>query len=74
MDTAEPKDVVAATAAYAAVLVVFVRTSIGTSSASNSDSLNNGAIAGIVVSCTAGILLLILTCGGLCFLAIIKGV
>jgi hypothetical protein len=53
MDSAEPKDIVGATAAYAAVLVVFVGTG-GGSSSRNKHTLSNGALAGIIVGALVG--------------------
>jgi hypothetical protein len=57
MDTAEPKDIVAATAAYAAVLVVFVGTGGGTTDAG---ALSGGGVAGIVVGSLGGATLILL--------------
>lgn len=73
MDTAEPKDVVGATAAYAAVLVVFVGAGGGSdasgkqtsSTGSHKTHLSGGAIAGIVVGSLIGAIILILAF--LCF-------
>ena len=65
-DTAEPKDIVGATAAYAAyaayaaVLVVFVGTANTTDGTGvpgggiNTNGLSNGAVAGVVVGALAG--------------------
>ncbi|KAK5047299.1 hypothetical protein LTR84_006821 [Exophiala bonariae] len=68
MTDADPKDVVAATAAYTAVLVVFVGTSGGSTSAaggtstdsSNNSSMSNGAIGGVVVVSIVGTFLLMI--------------
>jgi len=53
MKTAEDKDIIAATAAYAAVLVVFV------GSASTSGKLSDGLIGGIVAGAVGALLLLL---------------
>lgn len=63
MAEAEPKDFVAATAAYAAVLVVFVGNGGGgTANApqASRSTISNGKIGGIVAGCIAGTLLLML--------------
>lgn len=68
MDDAAPKDIIGATAAYAAVLVVFVGTSGGsisagsstTSSTSGSSALSNGAIGGVVAGSMVGTFLLLI--------------
>ena len=56
MTDAEPKDILTATAGYAAVLVVFV----GTGGSKVAASLSEGAIAGIVIGVLAAALLVIL--------------
>ena len=57
MDTAEPKDIVGATAAYAAVLVVFVGTGGGST---NAGVLSSGIVAGIVIGSLAGAAIILL--------------
>jgi hypothetical protein len=56
MNTAEPKDIVGATAAYAAVLVVFVGTGGGSTAGG---VLSGGVVAGIVVGSLAGAALIL---------------
>lgn len=63
MKDAEVKDVVAATAAYAAVLVVFVGgsgDSTGNNSSGNGSTMSNGVIGGIVAGSIVGTLLLMM--------------
>jgi len=62
MTDADPKDVVAATAAYTAVLVVFVGTAGGGTStdSSSKSSMSNGAIGGIVAGSIVGTFLLMI--------------
>jgi hypothetical protein len=63
MDEAEAQDVVVATAAYTATLVVFVGaygSNVQRTTGPRGHSLSGGAIAGIVVGCVVGIILLML--------------
>ena len=84
MKTADGKDVIAATAAYAAVLVVFVGTATqplaksggGNDHQSHSDGgsgLSGGAIAGIVIGVLVGILIMLVFCAMCCFKALVDG-
>ena len=81
MSTADPKDVIAAIAAYAAVLVVFVGTSQQAPSSGNHNgheggsksSLSGGAIAGIVVGSLAGCFLLLVVLALCCFRGLVHG-
>jgi hypothetical protein len=64
MNTAEPKDIVGATAAYASVLVVFIGTGGGISGGGTDkegkQTLRNGTIGGIVVGSLAGATILLI--------------